>query len=239
MPRKPLTLPLAAAALAALALGTTACAPHEAAVAGAGPATDGPATITVTSTADACTLSATEAPSGHLVFRITNDGDDVTEFYLFAQDGLRIVSEVENIGPGLSRDLVVTAKPGSYVTACKPGMAGDGIRAGFTVTGSGADVAPAGAIADQVAAATTSYLGYVEDQADQLLTGTEQFVAAIKAGDDDGARALYAPTRAHWERIETVAESFGDLDPRMDAREADLEEGQEWTGWHRLEKDLW
>ena len=45
--------------------------------------------------------------------------------------------------------------------------------------------------------------------------------------------------RVHWERIEPVAESFGDLDPKMDAREADLEEGQKWTGWHRIEKDLW
>ena len=43
----------------------------------------------------------------------------------------------------------------------------------------------------------------------------------------------------HWERIETVAESFGDLDPRMDAREADLEPGQKWSGWHLIEKDLW
>jgi iron uptake system component EfeO len=25
----------------------------------------------------------------------------------------------------------------------------------------------------------------------------------------------------------------------MDLREADLEEGQRWTGWHRIEKDLW
>ncbi|WP_199286717.1 EfeM/EfeO family lipoprotein [Nocardioides houyundeii] len=36
-----------------------------------------------------------------------------------------------------------------------------------------------------------------------------------------------------------MAESFGDLDPMMDAREADLEPGQRWTGWHRIEKDLW
>ena len=67
----------------------------------------------------------------------------------------------------------------------------------------------------------------------------QRFVALYKAGDDDAARALYAPARVHWERIETVAESFGDLDPRMDAREADLEQGQRWTGWHRIEKDLW
>jgi iron uptake system component EfeO len=43
----------------------------------------------------------------------------------------------------------------------------------------------------------------------------------------------------HWERIEPVAESFGDLDPRLDLREADLETGQDWTGWHAIEKDLW
>lgn len=43
----------------------------------------------------------------------------------------------------------------------------------------------------------------------------------------------------HWERVEPVAESFGDLDPRVDLREADLEAGQEWTGWHLIEKDLW
>ena len=36
-----------------------------------------------------------------------------------------------------------------------------------------------------------------------------------------------------------MAESFGDLDPKMDLREADLEKGQKWTGWHRIEKDLW
>jgi len=43
----------------------------------------------------------------------------------------------------------------------------------------------------------------------------------------------------HGERIEPVVESFADLDPRMDAREADLAQGQRWTGWHRIEKDLW
>ena len=65
-----------------------------------------------------------EAPSGPVVFTVTNSGDQVTEFYLLGEDGLRIVAEVENIGPGLTRDLVVQAAPGSYFTACKPGMVG-------------------------------------------------------------------------------------------------------------------
>ena len=79
----------------------------------------------------------------------------------------------------------------------------------------------------------------MQDQSDQLLVKTQAFVDAYEAGDDDSARTIYADARTHWERIETVAESFGDLDPKMDAREADLEPGQKWTGWHRIEKDLW
>jgi iron uptake system component EfeO len=195
-------------------------------------------TITVSSTDTACDVSATEAPAGKLSFDITNDGSQVTEFYLLGEDGQRIVGEVENIGPGLKRQLVVNAPAGTYTTACKPGMKGNGIRADLEVTGSSAGQVSAD---DQelVTTAEKNYTAYVKDQSDQLLARTGQFVAAYQAGDDARAKALYPVTRTHWERIETVAESFGDLDPKMDAREADLEPGQKWTGWHRMEKDLW
>ena len=36
-----------------------------------------------------------------------------------------------------------------------------------------------------------------------------------------------------------MAESFGDLDPKIDGREEVVEEGMKFTGYHRLEKDLW
>ena len=163
----------------------------------------------------------------------------MTEFYLLGEDGLRIVGEVENIGPNLSRPLVVSAPAGSYQTACKPGMKGDGIRQDFTVTESDEAVTVDADDPAVVTQAQDNYKAYVEDQSAQLLTKTQQFVELYKAGDDEAARALYPDARVHWERIETVAESFGDLDPRMDAREADLEPGQEWSGWHLIEKDLW
>ena len=196
-------------------------------------------TISVTSTDDGCDVSATTAPSGKLTFDVTNDGSKVTEFYLLGGDGLRIVGEVENIGPQLSRQLVVSAPDGKYVTACKPGMSGKGIRADFTVTESGDE--PSASADDQrlVDAALENYSAYVRDQSGQLVTSTRQFAKLYKAGADDAARSLYPRARTHWERIETVAESFGDLDPKTDAREADLEPGQKWTGWHRIEKDLW
>lgn len=226
-------LPLAAVTAAGL-LALTGCVANAT-------ATDSPnAGLTVDSSADACAVSAAEAPSGNLSFTVTNSGDQVTEFYLLAEDGLRIVGEVENIGPGLSRDLVVQLAPGNYLTTCKPGMVGDGIdKTAFTVTDSGDDVVVDADLDAQVEVANTNYAAYVRDQVAQLLTGTQSFADAYLAGDDDTARALYAGTRAHWERVETVAESFGDLDPQLDLREADLEEGQDWTGWHAIEKDLW
>lgn len=201
--------------------------------------TGGSDAIAVTSTDDGCQVSTAEAGSGSLVFNVNNSGSQVTEFYLLADDGLRIVGEVENIGPGLSRDLVVLAEPGSYFTACKPGMTGDGIRALFTVTDSGTAVTPTGETGALLTKATAAYAAYVKDQTAQLLADTEAFARAYIDGDDTLARELYAPTREHWERIEPVAESFGDLDPKLDLREADLEEGQTWTGWHAIEKDLW
>ena len=197
----------------------------------------GPVTVRATDTT--CEVARQTAPSGRLQFVVTNGGSKINEFYLLAEDGLRIVGEVENIGPGLSRDLVLTAGPGRYFTACKPGMVGDGIRSPFTVEDSGANANPTTDDEALVEQATASYAAYVDDQTDQLVTKTEQFAAAYKSGRDDEARQLYPRARVHWERIETVAESFGDLDPKMDLREADLEPGQKWTGWHRIEKDLW
>ena len=203
------------------------------------PASSSDDSIKVTSTADACTLSAATAPGGTVKFEVKNEGTQVTEFYLLAEDGLRIVGEVENIGPGLTRDLVVMAAEGKYITACKPGMVGDGIRADFALS-----AAPEGQTinadrAELQKQAVTLYTAYVKDQTEQLLAGTKEFAEAFEKGDEAKARELYPQVRMHWERIEPVAESFGDLDPILDAREADLEPGQEWTGWHRAEKDLW
>ena len=191
------------------------------------------------SSAEACRLSAAEARAGTLTFSVENTGTDVTEFYLLAPDGLRVVGEVENIGPGLTRDLTVVVPEGDYVTACKPGMAGEGIRGDFTATRSGEDVTVTAGDARLVDQALVNYAAYVEDQTDQLVARTREFVDLYRSGDDDAARALYPVARTHWERIETVAESFGDLDPKIDAREADLEQGEKWTGWHLIEKDLW
>jgi iron uptake system component EfeO len=191
--------------------------------------------VAVSASESACKVSRTELPAGKHTFDVRNEGAKVTEFYVYAE-GDRIVGEVENIGPGLKRKFIVELPAGNYQGACKPGMIGKGIRTALTVTGD----APAHATTDQkLADAAKSYEQVVATQSTALIEKTTEFVDAVKAGDIEKAKALFAVARYHWEFIEPVAESFGDLDPAIDAREADLEPGQEWTGFHKIEKDLW
>ncbi|MCL1624088.1 EfeM/EfeO family lipoprotein [Moraxella sp. Tifton1] len=90
-----------------------------------------------------------------------------------------------------------------------------------------------------LSAETAEYKKWVEGQMDGLVTDTEKFVSLLKAGKTDEAKALYPLVRMYFERSEPIAESFGDLDPRIDNREADLEKDEKWTGFHAIEKILW
>jgi iron uptake system component EfeO len=211
------------------ALTTTACGSST----GDGPAEAGD-TVTVAASDDACDVDAAELPAGTHEFEVTNGGSQTTEFYVYAE-GDRVMGEVENITPGLTRQLLVELPAGEYEAVCKPGMAGDGIRNPLTVTGEAGKLSGN----ESLAQAGGEYQRYVRSQTAELLERTTAFVDAVRAGDVEGAKALYPAARTPWERIEPVAESFGDLDPLIDGREGDQEPGQDFTGFHRIEKALW
>ena len=226
----------AAAALAVLGLALAACtSTAPPAATGGDAAAGGP--IAVTAADDSCEVASTDAPAGTISFDVTNSGSRVTEFYLYGTGG-RIMGEVENIGPGLSRQLIVEVPDGgTYETSCRPGMVGGGIRADFTVTG---DAQRSVDTDTRLAEATQGYTRYVTSQVEALLPATQAFVDAVAAGDVATAQAQFPIARSYWERIEPVAESFGDIDPRIDGREDDEREpGVGFTGYHRLEQDLW
>ncbi|WP_326713280.1 EfeM/EfeO family lipoprotein [Streptomyces sp. NBC_01474] len=225
-----LTVVTAAATAAALAT-VTGCTQKSDAKSG------GDRVVEVTATDDKCDVSKTEFPAGHVELSIENKGSKVTEVYVLFPDD-RIVSERENIGPGTKQKLTAEVKAGSYEIACKPGMKGDGIRQKVTVTGGKAVKRDA-----RLDKAVAAYRTYAQEQADETLPKVTTFTDAVRKGDLKAAQAAYAPSRIGWERTEPVAESFGDIDPKVDVRADGLEEGQDpktdWTGWHRLEKALW
>ena len=94
-------------------------------------------TITVSSTDNTCDVSTKDVKAGQTTFAVTNKGSQVTEVYVYGKEGdsySKVVSEVENIGPGTSRDMTADLAAGSYEIACKPGQSGNGIRVALTVT---------------------------------------------------------------------------------------------------------
>ncbi|MFG3098353.1 iron uptake system protein EfeO [Streptomyces sp. NPDC048202] len=219
--------PIAIAATAAAALtALSACTAKS-------DAKDGDA-IQVTAADTKCDTSAKSVPAGQVTLKIENKGSRATEVEIVFPDD-RIVSEKENIGPGTKYTLTAEVKAGSYEIACRPGMKGHGVRQKLDVTGSGKTAKRNPALD----AAVAGYRQYAQDQADETVPLAETFAKAVQAGDLDAAKRAYAPSRLGWERTEPVAESFGDIDPRVDTRADGLEDGQKWTGWHKLEKSLW
>lgn len=91
-------------------------------------------------------------------------------------------------------------------------------------------------------APVAEYKIYVSKLTQQFARDTKAFTDAVKAGDVEKAKALYAPTRVSYEKIEPIAELFSDLDAAIDSRADDHEKAEadpEFGGFHRIEHGLW
>jgi iron uptake system component EfeO len=214
---------LGLAATAALVTSLAACSQES-----------GSGGITLAADESQCMPEKTSLESGVTTFEVKNTGSKVTELYVLRQNG-STVAERENILPGTNVKLTVELPAGEYTVRCRPGDIGEGIKTAITVTGSGTATKQDA----RLTAAVKSYRDYATAQAQSSLDLTRQLQAAIKDGDVAKAKSIYGGSRIGWERVEPVAEAFGDLDPKMDLREADVEAGQTWTGWHVIEKALW
>ena len=94
----------------------------------------------------------------------------------------------------------------------------------------------------ELVAPIAEYKVYVDQNVAQLVKETKVFVAAVKAGNIDKAKSLFAPVRTHYERVEPVAELFSDMDAAIDSRADDHEKREEdpgFGGFHRIEHALW
>ncbi len=189
--------------------------------------------IAVKITDGGCDPTDLRAAAGPATFTVSND-DSTANNEFEVLDGARILGERENLTAGLSGEVSINLDPGSFDIVC--GNPGNREPTGKLVV-SGEQRA---ATTDpRLRRATDEYARYVNGEARELVERTTAFVAAVEAGDVARAKRLYEHSRVPYERIEPVAESFGSLDPAIDARVNDVAEGDEWTGFHPLEKALW
>ena len=222
MNRVPLRALIAAAALGLLALFVAACGSSDKAPAGS-------KEMAFTLTDAGCEPHNANAPAGPINFQVENGGTgSVTELEVL--DGETILGERENITEGLKGSFSLTLEEGEYTLRCNGGTEEDGT---LKVTGELKTTA-----SPAVEKAIAGYRQYLETNTTELTAKTKPFVAAVIAGEIDKAKQLYPEPRINYERIEPVAESFGDLDPRIDARENDVKPS-EFGGFHRIEKALW
>jgi iron uptake system component EfeO len=230
------TLACAATAVAA-GLLLTACGGNSGSKNGSGSSSDAKssgktAAVAVTISDQGCKPSPAKVAAGPVKFSVANkDSGKVTEAELL--DHGKMMGEKENLTPGLSGDFSLTLDAGTYQVYC-PGA--DKNRASFTVTGS---TKKSWKDDPALVTATQQYSTWINGEVKQLVTTTDAFTKAVKAGNTAQAKLLYGKARVHYERVEPTAEIWGDLDGRIDGRIDDAPSPSQFTGFHRIEQALW
>jgi FTR1 family protein len=187
-------------------------------------------TVNVAITDAGCQPATLKLASGPTTFVVTNKGASKATEYEVVQ-GSRTLAEVENVTDGLTKRFSLTLQPGRYALRC---TGAQNENAALTVSGARTNAALAPALQRGV----DGYRAFLERETASLVTGVEALRAALASGDVAAARRASATARVPYERVEPVAESFGDLDPRIDARANDVPRSQ-WTGFHPIERKLW
>ena len=116
------TRPLIAIALALPLLAACSQSGGESAAAGGDK-------IAVTVNDQGCTPASIEAPTGTIVFAVTNGGTEAGEFEVL--EGTQVLDEVEDIVPGVTQDMTIDLEAGTYELIC---YLDDSPRGSLTVT---------------------------------------------------------------------------------------------------------
>lgn len=191
--------------------------------------------VKVTVTDKQCEPMNITVNAGKTQFIIQNNSQKALEWEILK--GVMVIEERENIAPGFSQKMTATLQAGEYDMTC--GLLSNP-KGKLVVKAAGEQAAPKNDLMALIGP-ITDYKAYVTAEVAELVKGTKTFTDAVKSGDIEKAKALYAPTRQHYESIEPIAELFSDLDGSIDAREDDYEQkanDPKFTGFHRIEKAL-
>ena len=227
-----------AAISAGLALTAAGCGSSSGASGSASPAAAAgkATTVSISLTPQGCAPKPAKVAAGEVDFNVANkDADAVSEAELRTGDLAKILGEQENLTPGLSGGFALTLQPGTYKINC-PGAT----QSHWTLTVGGKASGPAWQSNPQLAAAVSGYSSYVSQNTARMVASTQQMCAAIDAKNLSQAEALYPKARVFYERIEPVAEIWGNLDTDIDGRwENPVTVQSQFTGFHRIEQMMW
>jgi iron uptake system component EfeO len=227
-----------AVALAGLAVAAAACGSSSATSGQSKAATtaDTSTSVNITLTPQGCAPKPASVPAGSVEFDVQNtSADAVSEAELRTKDQAHILGEVENLTPGLSGSFSVTLQPGVYSVKC-PGAA----TAVYPFKVTGKTTAAGWQTHPTLVSAVSGYSQYVNQNVASLVSTTQSFCMSVNAGNMTQAQLLYPQARVFYERIEPVAEIWGDLDVQIDGRwENPVTDASQFVGFHKLEQMMW
>ncbi len=193
--------------------------------------------VTVTINAKSCDPNELTVPAGRTLFKIVNKSERAVEWEIL--DGVMVLEERENIAPGFTQTLTAKLEPGNYQITCGLLSNPRGVLH-VTPSANGAETAAKPSMTAFIGA-MAEYKVYLAGETEGFSTAVGDLAAAIKAGDLDKAKALYAPARIAYAHLSPIAGPISDLDSAIDAR-ADYfdkkEQDPAFGGLHRIEYGL-
>jgi iron uptake system component EfeO len=218
--------------VALLAVTLTAC--------GSDARTSSATTLSFNIADSGCDPATATGAAGDIRFSVKNSTSSRAEFEIVTP-APQIALE-KFLDAGKSDTYEITLPAADYVLICGSPLSEKGK---LTLTGSGgtgASVTGTTVDATALAKAVTDYTAYVNGEVAKLQSGVKAFTDAVRAGDTDKAKELYAGARVPWEAIEPVAELFPDSDAVIDSRADDFDGAEadpSFTGFHAIEYGLW
>ncbi|MCG7203233.1 EfeM/EfeO family lipoprotein [Streptomyces arenae] len=189
-----------------------------------------------------CGRGWTTPVSGVQVFDLHNPTDGPAEV-LLEDPGSRVVyGEVEDIGPGTTRELTVRLGRGAFAFKCVPDDADAVTGPTVRVTKGRSGPAAAPVTEHDLIPPALAYQKWVGTGLSEVVRLTTALRDAIDRGDLPAARTAWLPAHLQYERMGAAYDAFGDADGAVNGTDAGLPRGvhdQDFTGFHRVEYGLW
>ena len=198
---------------------------------------------------DACGRGWTDARAGLQVLDLDNSGAVTEDATVETVPGGAVLGQVEGLGTGTTRPVVVRLAAGTYRVRCQSADTHEILGPNVTAvagkgTGNGGGGTPAVVpiTAQDLAGPTLAYQRWVAAQLPRLADDAAVLQAAVDRGDLAAARTAWLPAHLDYERLGAAYGTFGPLDQAINGTTKGLVGGVSdpaFTGFHRLEYGLW
>lgn len=154
-----------------------------------------------------------------------------------------VYADVEPFGPGTTVALHVPLAAGQYSLVCMMEDQAPVIGPTLTLTGAGAGTAGVPILTQsQLAPSAVRYQKWTQRQLPGLVRATHRLRSMVDHADTAAAKVAWLTAHLDYQRLGAAYEAFGDLGEEIDGLPAGLPGGTSsahWTGFHRVERDLW